>query len=519
MKRKSILFVVITILSLALFSITFFKKHEKTLTRQLKINNHQKESLNYLKSYDNAKIEISEHDSIFNATKKLSSLSKIELLNTSNSDLTEYFFDFETIYVKDIGLVYMKVLLKKNDNSIDQINVTGYPFFNKNINKPDVSFEYFGDKILASDLTNKKVDNQTIGNNKFFIMQLDDGGGSSVDVTMPILEISLAIINSNKDLIQDTINKLKETEMDFWIDGPIHYVLWEAKKLLAIQNYMHNRKLSIPAESLKDGYIDKQNEFFKWKFGLKHLSDNGCGVISLYNFLVSQNRKPDLASLILLIELMNADLGFGCLGTNFISNELMQICSMSVTLSIRAMIPFLELFVPIIAGKITEKLIEDQLNLASHWWQKMLIYMSVPAVYKITLNTVYEVVLVGVTLIDVVTNFYLKHLHGIPDILEVLGYKELDNIYLSYDDFNQNREQYGYFIITFFNNVPNFTNFSELENFTAHIIFIKRKYKNKSELLTYNNGENIMFNNFTSFFTSNYATRNRQFIAGTTIKG
>lgn len=552
MKNKVNLFVLIFIFSLILLFTIFYKTDEKHIARQLEVDDLKIESLNYLKSYDNPEIEVTSNDLIFNANKKLNSLSGVELLSETNLDLTEYLIDFKTTYIKDIGLVYMRVYLKKEDNLIDQINVTGYSFFNKNINKNDVSFEYFGETILASDLIDNKIDNQGVAGSRFFVMQMVDGGGgssssdenssstggnsssiennvscneTSVDVTMPILEISLAIINSKKDLVHEEINRLKLAEpVNFWIDGPIAYILWYVKKDKALSNYEHNRKLSLPSEAMEEDYIILQKELHEWKYGFQVLSETGCGIISLYNFLVSQGRKTNLASLILLSELMNADLAFGFLGTNptssdIINEDLIKQVSAFVKVFATFIEPYLAVLSPVIAKIVTKRLISAELELAKKWWQKILIWASLPKQYVANFVSVNIAISVIVKTSDLTVKFYMKQIRGIPDILNVLGYKKLDVTYLNYDKFNKNINEYGYFIIAFFNQVPDFSDPKKLYDNGAHIIFVKRKYKNKKEFISYNNHDYEAKDAFWKFYTIKHLDRNKQFISGIIIKG
>jgi len=144
----------------------------------------------------------------------------------------------------------------------------------------------------------------------------------------------------------------------------------------------------------------------------------------------------------------------------------------------------------------------------------MLIWASLPIQYEITLVAVNAAIIAAVAAVDLVTDFYLEHLHGIPDVLNVLGYNSLDVTYLSYDSFNSGRLGYGYFILTTFNNVPNFANPSTL---SAHTYFVKRDYLNQTSLTSYNNSPSNTTNFYSMFST--YADRNDQFISGITIKG
>ena len=250
------------------------------------------------------------------------------------------------------------------------------------------------------------------------------------------------------------------------------------------------------------------------KFGFQSFDENGCGVISLYNLLVSQGRTPDLASLILLNELMNTDLGLGFLGVNPISNDLMAMLSNTVNTVFHLMQPVLHITSPIIAGGITAKLIEDELGASTKWWRDMLIWASLPIQYEITLVAVNAAIVAAVSTVSLVIDFYLEHLHGLPDVLNILGYNSLDVTYLNYDNFSSGRLGYGYFILTTFNNKPDFTNSDTL---SAHTYFVKRDFINQTALTSYNNSPSNATNFYSLFAT--YADRNDQFISGITIKG
>jgi hypothetical protein len=517
--RKVLILFVSTFLLAVFWSSSLLNIGSEPLPRQYDAERRQTEGLRYLRSFENVELAFSQDDSTFNATQRVNSLAGVELLNATKQNASDYFVSFETTYVHEIGIVFLKANLYNGSSEVDQISVLGFPFYNETLQQPDVSFEYFGEKLFASDLLNKAVNHQSDSPSMLFVLE-DGGGGSSnppvVNVTMPILQISISIINSGVNLIQEEINKLQQIiPVDFWLDGPLHYMLWYVKSLKAFDNYNHNKNQSIPTTALKDGYINDQSQLSSWKFGFQSFNQNGCGVISLYNLLVSQNRTPNLSLLILLSELMNADLGLGFLGLVPMSNDLLMAVSNTVNVVFQAMQPLLHASSPIIAGIITERLISDQLGQSTYWWEDMLIWASMPGQYAITLAAVNMAIVAAVASVDLVTDFYLEHLHGIPDILNVLGYNSLDVSYLSYDIFSSGRIAYGYFIITFFNSVPNFSNPQTLG---GHTIFVKRVKVNETTLITYNNGISTS-NNFYNLYAISYSSRNSQFLTGVTIKG
>ena len=115
------------------------------------------------------------------------------------------------------------------------------------------------------------IDQQSITGE--FFLELDTGGGSStgspsVNVTTPVLQISTSIINAGDTLIEDRINSLQDiVPVDFWEDGPLHYLLWYVKAEKAIDNYNHNKNEYSKTNSFPVGtllantdYIDNQNK-------------------------------------------------------------------------------------------------------------------------------------------------------------------------------------------------------------------------------------------------------------------
>ena len=477
------------------------------------------DALAYLNDYHDVELSINDKDSTFYGTKDVKLLNNVELLSTESVNLDGLFVSFEATFVSDLNIYYIKTKLNRDLEVLDQINLIGYPFFNNSLNRVDISFEFFGHKFLASDLMDEVFEKQAISGG--FFLELDAGGGTggstTVDVTTPILQISISIINAGDTLVEDSINSLQDiVPVDFWEDGPLHYLLWYVKAEKAFDNYNHNKGQTIPTNALLTDtkYIDHQYLLSNWQFGFQSLNNNGCGIISLYNLLISQNRTPDLPSLILLNELMNTDLGLGFLGVSPIDNDLMIILSNTVNAVFQLMQPVLHLVSPVIAAVITTQLIESELEASTKWWQDMLIWASLPINYAITLVAVNAAIVAAVAVVDLVTDFYLEHLHGLPDVLEVLGYESLDVTYLSYDDFNSGRLEFGYFILTTFNGLPDFTDFNTLP---AHTYFVKRDYVNQTSLTAYNN-QTQSTTNFYSLFAT-YANRNDQFISGITIKG
>ncbi|MDR2822455.1 MAG: hypothetical protein LBV58_02755 [Acholeplasmatales bacterium] len=210
MKKNYVLIVLLLFVTVCL-SAMFLKNDSEPVTRNLNADSSRKESLSYLNSFDEVQLDISEFDSTFIASKKVNSLSGVELLNTTLEQISEYSISFDATYVQEVGIVFFKINLNNSTSSVDEIDLVGFPFYNETIDQVDISFEYFGEIILASDLLYKSVDEQA-ASNKVYLLLTDNGGGVDnppvVNVTMPILQISIAIVNSGSDLIQEAINQL-----------------------------------------------------------------------------------------------------------------------------------------------------------------------------------------------------------------------------------------------------------------------------------------------------------------------
>lgn len=69
----------------------------------------------------------------------------------------------------------------------------------------------------------------------------------------------------------------------------------KAHKTVAIKNYLHNKKVDL--SSYKDGYINDQNangDVAKLKFGTRTMDRNGCGVIAVYNTMLTLGDQRDI---------------------------------------------------------------------------------------------------------------------------------------------------------------------------------------------------------------------------------
>lgn len=94
-------------------------------------------------------------------------------------------------------------------------------------------------------------------------------------------------------------------------------------KIKANSNYEYNKKLSMPSSyAFRGNYIERQTYFNSWKMGFKTLDYNGCGIIAMYNTLMSfgeidtKNKTLELAKLIKQVEYNYGIVLCGVFGVN-----------------------------------------------------------------------------------------------------------------------------------------------------------------------------------------------------------
>lgn len=151
-------------------------------------------------------------------------------------------------------------------------------------------------------------------------------------IIYPIVQI--AVVLTSIDASVGLANKLFPRP-DYFIEGATAVVYYHFKHRLAFYNFLNNSQLAIPRYNINEGWhINSQNmlnsdkydydssiengsdyAWAKWKFGLSNLKSSGCPVFSFFNLLIDSNSVlPDLAPLVSLFELCNADLLFAKAG-------------------------------------------------------------------------------------------------------------------------------------------------------------------------------------------------------------
>ncbi len=84
-----------------------------------------------------------------------------------------------------------------------------------------------------------------------------------------------------------------------------------AEKAKAESNYIHNITLPEPTS-----YINGQDYYYDWKFGVSTLDYNGCGVIAAYNVLRGLNKTKKLSDVIYEFDYNSGTIASGLFGAD-----------------------------------------------------------------------------------------------------------------------------------------------------------------------------------------------------------
>jgi len=235
------------------------------------------------------------------------------------------------------------------------------------------------------------------------------------------------------------------------------------------------------------------------------MNASGCAVMAIYNFLVSQGKNPHLPSLIALVELMNADFALGLLGMIPFDNSTIAFFTDLFEDAVLLITPLLSLTLNFLAVPITNLLITYEL-LGASWWEALMILASYPIQLAIVTATLQAALITIICSYCWIQTYYFSNYRGIPDILIALGCKIVTK-YFSYSSFETNAQNYGFFIITFWNSVS---------TWEAHTIFARRTYVNVDSFERYNEFKATA--NFYSLFADSLSDAQTLFIGGSIIK-
>ena len=296
-----------------------------------------------------------------------------EIKHAERPKVLDYMVNFDVTYLKKLELGQIKVSLLSSfeEEPIMSENNYAYPFRDKK-GEIDIEFYMHGTSFFSSDfMSGKEIKDDKASEiaklsarsavcqsimlekdsaRKYLIEKEDDvvineqnevkdyvetttgkTTPKSSGVVYPIIAITTTLISTG---ISVGVASLLFPRPDFFVDGLAALALYEFKMIFAFNNFNHNKNLRMPHKvdetepyinnqniKNRDNYYHDQGEdpndyaWGKWKYGFSNLQHSGCPVFAVYNMLVdSATTNVDLATLALLFELCNADIGFGNIG-------------------------------------------------------------------------------------------------------------------------------------------------------------------------------------------------------------
>ena len=306
---------------------------------------------NFLSSFDNDNLSISNNGSFF--TGSLMARDLFTINEISNFNAVYYHVDFDATYIAGLDVCIIEMTLVKDGTDFMKESVFVFPFETSN-NERDAKIVINGCQFYKSDildernflLQNPLISPRDLHDYSGLFLQfeewlpglshnvndpqpLDDpcGGG----VLFPIIGISDAISGIDRVIGfgEQYINipLISTTSMADWL-------FFDAKLRKTKENFDHNITAELPISKNRrdtnnisirqDNHIFKQSDYTDWNFSFfGNLAAQGCGVIAVYNMLVDcfGGNYIDLPTLIALFETMNADTLFGCFGANMVPSD------------------------------------------------------------------------------------------------------------------------------------------------------------------------------------------------------
>ncbi len=296
-----------------------------------------------------------------------------DIRKAERKEVLEYDVNFNATYIKslELGRVTVSLFGPKSEEPIMSESVYAYPFRDK---KGNIDIEFFmnGFSFFSSEFMS---DREIKDDKAYEISKISAYSAVSQSITLEKDYAREYVMYKGEDVVvnpQDDVKDLVETTTDkttpessgvvypivaitstllsigfstglaytlfprpnFFLDGLAALALYEFKMTFAFIHYEHNKNLMIPHKANEtEPYINSQRlvngenyfhepgenpngfSWARWNYGFFDLRHSGCPVFAVYNMLVdSSPTKVDLATLTLLFELCNADIGFGGVG-------------------------------------------------------------------------------------------------------------------------------------------------------------------------------------------------------------
>ncbi len=438
---------------------------------------HQREYCEaYLKSYSHANLKMETESVLYSSSVPAHSFNRLDNLSDGGVSQTgEVVFD--VTYLSLLDKIFITASLIDNlGNDVSSVFISGDAFMNSSTDQPEIRYDYAGDNFLASEYIDPSLI-EPIAFGKDNVITLE-GNGGEVPITFPVIQITLSVANLDEAL-PAVANVYAFALLE--VDGPIEYMIYQAKLYLIAANYNHNIQNDNPST-----YINNQNtgNWDEWDYGFCHLDHNGCEIFAMFNFFISQGQTPHLATLIAVTQLLNADMGFGLLGTNPWPEEYVSLLYTTTLAALTLLSPIIiTVVMPIVANIIVVNYITSQ-----SVWNQLYLWPLYPVEVGITTTALNALFIATLAVGNVIYEYHVKYFHGIDEVLRFYG--DIDNVQarVTLNSFLGLTDSYGSYIISFWNELIDDTHlpnpFGEL-----HTIFVCKPIQNCSSYTAYNTNE------------------------------
>ena len=325
----------------------------------------------YLNSFKNASFSFERGSNCFSGSMPVNGL--FEIKHAERPEVLTYMVNFDVTYIKklELGQIKVSLLSSTNEEPIMSENIYAYPFRDKRGNV-DIEFFMHDTSFFSSDFMS---DGEIKDDKAYEIAKLSAHSAVSQSIMLEKDYSRTYLIDQDGDVVVNDQNQASDfvetttgkttpessgivypvvaitttlistgfsvglanilfPRPDFFVDGLTALALYEFKMAFAFIHYDHNKDLKMPHKASEtspyinnqdllnqDNYFHDQGEdpydfaWAKWEYGFFNLNWSGCPVFAVYNMLIdSATSNVDLATLVLLFELCNADIGFGAVG-------------------------------------------------------------------------------------------------------------------------------------------------------------------------------------------------------------
>ncbi len=426
----------------------------------------------YLSSFSNSEIKNKNGLIHYSSEDEYSKYYKTEQLAEKPNEDKLF---FEANCIPEIGIIFFDVGIKNEEGIIEeQERLYCYPFLNEN-EEYDVKIDIHSFVVYASEVIKiGPVEKDHYPDPHFSYMIIDGGGGGGSSL-YPIASIVLALANYTQCMTFASQFIVVPSMLE---SGPAPYVFYKFKLDTALNHYQYNCNYSNPTTYIFNQH-DENYSFDEWKFGVAgNVYSNGCGPIAVFNLLYDSGANPNLALILAVFELCNADLLGGVFGANMIPQELLNnVTTVFVTSFNLIFVPTFQLLIPEIATSILNNIIAT-----SPWWAQIylgLTYVTEWTTIAIALETI---LLVSTIIVNSFIPWYVASIHSTGDIITIFtGNYSVVSSY-NYSDYSSNLSTRRQSIVCYWNDLTDSGSIDYLEG--AHYIYTR---KEQSYFVSYNN--------------------------------